>query len=581
MKADPTPTDRASLEERIRELEARLRESEDTVDAIRCGDIDAVVVSRQAEEYRIYTLDSADRPYRVLIEHIQEGAVTLADDGSVLYCNRRLARMLGVPHERLVGQRLQPFVCPEDAAAFDRLLDEAKHAGARREFTFLTANGTQFPVYISLNVLQRDGGTTLLCGVLSDLTEQKLRTRELAETNARLLAQIAERERVEDTLRQAQKMEAVGQLTGGLAHDFNNLLTGIAGSLELMQARVAEGRLGELDRYLTAAQGAASRAASLTHRLLAFSRRQTLDPVPTNANRLVAEMEELLKRTMGPAIVVRTVLATDLWPTLCDPNQLENAVLNLSINARDAMPDGGRLTIETANVRLDERAGRERDMAPGQYVTVSVADTGTGMSPNVVVRAFDPFFTTKPIGTGTGLGLSMIYGFARQSGGQARIDSVQGQGTTVRLYLPRHATEETSADKGEAAAAPLRAKSGETILVVDDESTVRMLVSDVLKGLGYATIEAADGPAGLQIAQSCANIDLLITDVGLPGGVNGRQVADAARKRRPKLKVLFITGYADDAATANRPLDGGTHVMTKPFAMTALAAKVQLMLNES
>ena len=356
---------------------------------------------------------------------------------------RRIALMLGVPHERVIGRRLQPFLRPEDAAAFARLLDEAKRAGVRRKLTLLTAGGEQLPVYISLNLLQRDSGATLLCGVLADLTEQKLHLRELAEANARLLAQIAERERLEDTLRQAQKMEAVGQLTGGLAHDFNNLLTGITGNLELLEARVAQGRLAEANRYITAAQGAAGRAAALTHRLLAFSRRQSLDPAPTDANRLIAGMQELIRRTMGPAIIVETVLAADLWPTLCDPNQLENAVLNLSINARDAMPDGGRLTTETANIRLDEPAARERDMAPGEYVAVGVADTGVGMAPDVVARAFDPFFTTKPIGMGTGLGLSMIYGFARQSGGQARIDSEPGRGTTVRLYLPRHVADET------------------------------------------------------------------------------------------------------------------------------------------
>ncbi|MGH7031654.1 MAG: ATP-binding protein [Stellaceae bacterium] len=453
MDAEPNPADQAALVERIRELETRLQESEGTLDAIRRGDIDAVVMSRQAEVYRVYTLENADRPYRVLIEHIQEGAVTLAEDGTVLYCNRRLADMLGVPHERVIGRGLQPFVRPEDAAAFARLLDAAKRHGVRRELTLLTASGRELPVYISLNLLQRDSGVTLLCGVLADLTEQKLHTRELAQSNARLLAQIAERERLEETLRQAQKMEAVGQLTGGLAHDFNNLLTAISGNLELLQAGVAQRRLPEASRYIAAAQGAADRAAALTHRLLAFSRRQTLDPVPTDANRLIGGMVELIRRTMGPAIMVETALAEDLWPTLCDPNQLENAILNLSINARDAMPEGGRLTTQTENVRLDRDGAIERGVSPGQYVTVCVTDTGAGMPPDVVARAFDPFFTTKPSGVGTGLGLSMIYGFAQQSGGQARIDSEPGRGTTVRLYLPRHAAEEAS-ESADATAPP-------------------------------------------------------------------------------------------------------------------------------
>ena len=580
MSPDPPLEDAAALRERILELEGQLEESWDTLDAIRRGDIDALVVNGEADEQRIYTLESADRPYRVLIEQMQEGAVTLGADGTVLYCNRRLADLLGIPQERVVGQMLRLFVMPEDAAALDRLLAGARRAGARSELAFRAAGGKPVPVYLSLSLLH-DGDATLICGVLTDLTEQKLHLRELAEANGRLLAEIAERERVEDALRQAQKMEAVGQLTGGLAHDFNNLLTGIAGSLELLQSRVAQGRLGEVARYVTAAQGAASRAAALTHRLLAFSRRQTLDPVPTNPNRLVAGMEELIRRTVGPAVTLETVLAGGLWPTLCDPHQLENAVLNLSINARDAMPDGGRLTIETANTWLDEPGARERDMQPGQYVAVCVSDTGTGMLPEVIARAFDPFFTTKPIGMGTGLGLSMIYGFAKQSGGQARIYSEVGQGTTVRLYLPRHAAEEANILGEQAVAAPPRAEASATVLVVDDEPTVRMLVFEVLGELGYATIEAENGPAGLAVIRSSARIDLLVTDVGLPGGMNGRQVADAARALRPGLQVLFITGYADNAAVGNGHLERGMQVMTKPFTMVALAAKVRAMLAEN
>jgi CheY-like chemotaxis protein len=343
---------------------------------------------------------------------------------------------------------------------------------------------------------------------------------------------------------------------------------------------VAQGRIGELERYITAAQGAASRAGALTHRLLAFARRQTLDPKPTNANKLVADMEELVRRTAGPGVQLETVLAIGLWPTLCDSNQLENAILNLCINARDAMPDGGRLTIETANMWLDDRAARERDMQPGQYVAISVSDTGTGMSPEVMARAFDPFFTTKPTGQGTGLGLSMIYGFARQSEGQVRIYSEIGEGTTVRIYLPRHhgAMDEEQAPVC-LSQAP-RAGAGETVLVVDDEPSVRMLVTEVLEELGYAAVEAADGVSGLKVLQSDVRIDLLITDVGLPGGVNGRQMADAARQVRPKLRVLFITGYAENAAVGNGRLEPGMHVLTKPFAMEALVSRIKAIIGE-
>ena len=378
----------------------------------------------------------------------------------------------------------------------------------------------------------------------------------------------------EETLRQSQKMEAVGQLTGGLAHDFNNMLQSISGSLELMRRQMAQGRLENLSRYIGMAEEAACRAAALTQRLLAFSRRQTLDPKPTQANRLVGNMEELIRRTVGPEIQVWTSLTPDLCLTRCDPNQLENALLNLCINARDAMPDGGRLTIETANTWLNEEAARERDMAPGGYITISVTDTGTGMTPDVVARAFDPFFTTKPIGQGTGLGLSTIHGFAEQSGGKARIHSEVGRGTTVRIYLPRHDAElEEARARTEQPANPRI--GGGRVLVVDDEATVRMLIAEQLEEMGYEAIEAADGTSGLRILQSGARIDLLITDVGLPNGMNGRQMADAARQARRDLKVLFITGYAENAVVEDHHLEPGMHVLTKPFAMESLAKKIK------
>ena len=572
--------DKATLIERILELEGRLQESEDTLDAIRRGEVDALVVGGPVEEHRVYTLQSADRPYRVLIEQIQEGAVTLGTDGTILYCNRRLAGMLGLAQERIIGRPLRPLIMPEDRGAFDRLLGDARHAVARRELALRAAGEVRVPVYMSLSLLRGEDGVTLLCGVLTDLTEQKLRLRELADTNARLHDEMKERERVEDALRQSQKMEAVGQLTGGLAHDFNNLLTGITGSLELLQTRVAQGRIKDVDRYVNAAQGAAKRAAALTHRLLAFSRRQTLDPKPTDVNRLVAGMEELIRRTVGPEVGVEPIAGGGLWTTLVDPSQLENALLNLCINARDAMPGGGKLVIETGNRWLDERAARERELPVGQYVTLCVSDNGTGMPPDVIARAFDPFFTTKPIGMGTGLGLSMVYGFARQSGGQARMYSEVGQGTMVCLYLPRHLGEAVDVDvPAELSKAP-RAEHDEAVLVVDDEPTVRMLVTEVLEDLGYTAIEAADGSAGLKVLQSDVRIDLLVTDVGLPGGMNGRQLADAARVARSGLKVLFITGYAENAVLSHGHLEPGMHVLTKPFAMDVLAARMRELIGD-
>jgi signal transduction histidine kinase len=405
------------------------------------------------------------------------------------------------------------------------------------------------------------------------------RTHELQSANNELVAQMAERERIEASLRQAQKMEAVGQLTGGLAHDFNNLLAGISGSLEFTKSRLAQGKIDSVDRYITAAQNAVKRAAALTHRLLAFSRQQTLDPKPTNINRLVIGMEDLVRRTVGPSIQTEVVGASGLWMTLVDQNQLENALLNLCINARDAMPNGGRLIIETANEWLDDRAAKDRELAPGQYVSLRVTDTGTGMTPDLISRIFDPFFTTKPLGEGTGLGLSMIYGFARQSGGQIRVSSELGKGTTMCLYLPRHDNDPESAEEMHFEKSIEHTGAGEVVMVIDDEPLIRMLIAEALEEGGYSAIEASDGPAGLRVLQSAAKIDLLITDVGLPGGMNGRQVADAAREIRPDLKVLFVTGYAENAVIGNGQLAKGMQVIAKPFAVESLAIKVREMIE--
>ena len=382
----------------------------------------------------------------------------------------------------------------------------------------------------------------------------------------------------EDALRQSQKMEAVGQLTGGIAHDFNNMLTGIIGSLEMLRRRVARGKLDDLDSLIDLGVTSANRAASLTHRLLAFSRRQSLDAKPVQINQLVSSMGELLKRSINESISLDMHLAADLWTAEADPNQLESALLNLVINARDAMPGGGRLVVETTNRHLDSVfTAAYGTLAPGDYVELSVSDTGCGIPEGLMSRVFDPFFTTKPIGQGTGLGLSMIYGFARQSHGHVTIHSEVDKGTTVSLFLPRFHGEITQAEATDPALLPF-AGAEETVLIVEDDPAVRVLVSTVLKELGYAYVEAEDAPSALPIIESEQRIDLMISDVGLPG-MNGRQLAEIGRQIRPELKVLFITGYAEHAAVRGGFLDPGMQLITKPFTFDMLTAKVREMIN--
>jgi PAS domain S-box-containing protein len=406
--------------------------------------------------------------------------------------------------------------------------------------------------------------------------------RSVKEANETLEQRVAQRTteltEAHDALRQAQKMEAVGQLTGGIAHDFNNLLAGISGSLELIERRLVQNRTDGLERFISAARSSAQRATSLTQRLLAFSRRQTLDPKPTDVNRLVFGMEDLIRRTVGPAVKVDVVAAANLWPTKVDAAQLESAVLNLAINARDAMPDGGTLTIGTHNRSRDAIENRTNEVKLEDYIAICVTDTGTGIPNDIIERVFDPFFTTKPIGQGTGLGLSMIHGFVRQSGGEVHVSSEPGRGTTMCLHLPRYLGE--VADNVESPdLAIARGGGGETVLVIDDEPTVRMLIVETLKEAGYTPLEAEDGPSGLKVLQSSGRVSLLITDVGLPGGMNGRQVADAARVDRPDLKVLFVTGFAENVAVGNGHLEPGMQVITKPFVMSELATRITEMIE--
>ncbi|WP_237479062.1 ATP-binding protein [Lichenibacterium dinghuense] len=510
------------------------------------------VVQRTAE------LASSEARFRILFENAPVSIVLIrvGGDGRAVFeaANAAAESFLG---RDLVGRDVAAVTGPDDPLHERALACAASGDPVQYEMTTTvggesrTAEGVLAPLAIG------DGEGRMLIGISRDITAQRS---------------------VEEQLRQAQKMEAIGQLTGGIAHDFNNLLTGIIGSLALMQKRLGQGRTESLERYAGLALASANRAAALTHRLLAFSRRQPLEAKAVDANALVHAMGELLRRTLGESVVLRSVETPGLWATLCDPHQLENALLNLAINARDAMPDGGRLTIETANAVLDESyVAREPGVLPGAYVMVSVSDTGTGMPPEVVARAFDPFFTTKPIGQGTGLGLSMIYGFVKQSDGHIKIYSEPGQGTSIKLFLPRFRGAGEPAQAGPTEGAP-RAEAGETVLLVEDDPTVRDLVLDLLGELGYAVHQAPDGPSGLRVVGGPGRIDLLITDVGLPG-MNGRQFAAEARALRPDLKVLFITGYAENAAFGNGHLDPDMQMMTKPFAVDALAQRIRAMMG--
>ncbi len=495
--------------------------------------------------------------------------------------------------ERLSLEQIITSVHPEDRPGLIAAIDEVSARGGAyaHQYRVRRADGRYYWIEANGRVDHSPEGIALsFPGVLIDVedrrsieAERDRATAALRALNDTLELRVAERTaeliHAEEKLRQSQKMEAVGQLTGGLAHDFNNLLAGISGALDLMGMRIAQGRLNDIDKYMLAAQSAAKRAAALTHRLLAFSRRQTLDPRPLDVNLLVEGMTELIQRTVGPSILVETVSAPDLWPASVDASQLENAILNLCINSRDAMPDGGRIIIETANQWLDAEAALANDLPAGEYLSLTVTDTGTGMAPGVIAKAFDPFFTTKPIGEGTGLGLSMIYGFAKQSGGQVRISSELGKGTSMCIHLPRYHGEAGASTAAPAQSAAALTGSCGTILIVDDEPTVRLLLTDVLGDLGYTLIEAADSLTGLKLLQSDVGIDLLITDVGLPGGMNGRQMADAGREVRPGLKTLFITGYAESAALGNSSLGAGMQVLTKPFSIDILATRVLELLR--
>jgi PAS domain S-box-containing protein len=487
--------------------------------------------------------------------------VVARPDGTISSTNPAWKDLLGWDEEALLGAPLREFVIPEDRPELDSVLDQMLRSRTSRLFEFGMRTRDSGTRLIAWNAVSVNG---LVQAVGRDMTVER------AAQTALLKA--------EEALRQSFKMEALGQLTGGIAHDFNNLLTGVIGALDLLKLRIADRRFDSIERLADTAINSADRAAALTQRLMAFARRKPLDPHTVDVNHLIRDMEDLLRRSVTERVTLDISLSERIWPALVDANQLENALLNLAINGRDAMPDGGRLVIETAIASLKRGEGQDGiDFEPGDYTIISVSDTGVGMAPDILARVFDPFFTTKPIGQGTGLGLSMIYGFVKQSRGQIRIDSEPGKGTTVKLYLPRQQGA-VAQPAGSAARSTPTHGAGETVLLVEDDPSIRLLITEVLDELGYASVEAADGEAALALLESNTRFDLMITDVGLPG-MNGRQLANIVREHRPNLKVLFLTGYAEHAAPRSEFLAPGMEMMTKPFAIAELARKVRGMIE--
>jgi len=520
------------------------------------------ILEQHAEEQTSQLVDT-ERRFQHLVEAVTDYALYMLDpDGNVVNWNAGAERIKGYSRAEIVGSNFSIFWTDEDRLAGTpqkALAEAALHGKYEAEGWRVRKDGTRVWVNATINAIKGPGGELLgFAKITRDLTERRA---------------------AEERARQAQKMEGIGQITGGVAHDFNNLLTIIIGNLETLQRNVPQMDVERLRRSAENAMRGARRAESLTQRLLAFSRQQPLDPMPTDVGRLVTGMSELFRRTLGELVSIETVRDGGLWQAYVDPNQLELTILNLAVNARDAMPAGGKLTLETANVYLDEKyAATQAEVIPGQYVMLAVTDSGVGMPDAVKARAFDPFFTTKDIGHGTGLGLSQVYGFVKQSRGHVKIYSEPGEGTTIKLYFPRVYAQSSIAEE-HAEAAPARGSTGETILVAEDDPDVRNYSCDTLGELGYCVLEAENGRSALSLIDSRTDIQLLFTDVGLPGGLNGRQLADEARKRRPNLRVLFTTGYARNAIVHDGRLDPGVELITKPFSQAALAAKLRDILD--
>ena len=557
----------------IEELRARLSEAEETLEALRQGDVDAVVVNGPSGP-KVYTLQDADRPYRIIVERMQEGALTLAEDGTILYANRRLAALLRTPLESIVGQPIERFVATADHEKVAGMLAESARNGARSEVELRAADDSGVPVYLSMVDLSGEP-PRIISGVVTDLTLQKQQNRDLVEMNAKLVSTIEERERAERELREAQKMEAVGRLTAGIAHDFNNLLMVLSGNLELMQTHA----IGELVKKWTASsQSAVKRGTRLVEQLLAFSRQRKLRPSPIAINELLHDTEMLLRRAVGEEISVTFSLGDDLGRCLIDPAEFQATMLNLAINAKDAMAGGGSLTITTAAAQFDQPASSAGEFVrAGSYVMVAVTDTGHGMPAEIRERAFDPFFTTKDVGKGTGLGLSQVFGFGRQSGGHVAIESEVGTGTTVRLYLPR--TEALEMPEATAPICGPKAIAARTVLVVEDNAEVRELLNDMLQDSGCNVLQADTGPAALRILDRGVAVDVVVTDVIMPDGMSGLQLAGEIRSRLPRVGIVVTSGNTAFTAPGSEVFQS-IPILQKPFRRDDLLSALDVALKQ-
>ena len=674
------------------ELISRLREAEETLEAIRTGEVDAVVIAG-SQGQQVYTLENADRPYRVLVEQMQEGAVTLSENGTILYCNERFATLVASPHDSIIGLPLTRFFSSAEGKALSEMIDTGAGPGVAGEFTIVSGRGSDVPVNISLIDLKVDETMPrLVCGIVTDLTSSRMRTRELGAANERLANEIVERRKTEENLqltldaaemgiweldlfdnqmrcsprherifgeanilssfdlatlvgrfvpedrsrvyaafeqargsgsvefehrirrssdnavrwvnvkgrtfydgarplritgvtadvtqrrevdeqlRQAQKMEAVGQLTGGIAHDFNNLLMIIGGSLDMLGRRMVDEPKAR--RLFEAARQAVGRGSKLNQQLLAFSRRQNLQMEVVQINDLFPTFEHLLDRAVGETVKMEFIKEPDLWECRTDPNQLETAIVNLAINSRDAMPQGGQLVIRTANCFVDEALAARWEASAGEYAVISVGDTGLGMSPEVLAHIFEPFFTTKDVGKGTGLGLSQVYGFAKQSGGFVAVTSAPGCGTLIEVFLKRSTDTRPAIRK--TAEATLETGTG-IVLVVEDDADVRATTSGMLEDLGYSVLSAPTGSAALEIIRANTALDLVFSDVVMPDGMSGVELARQIGLLRPALPVLLTSGYTAQRIIPEMPT-GELALLKKPFSQAELSIAIRKII---